>query len=146
MTYFRSLGIPAEKSHLAFEPSIIERLGQPPPLRDIEVSFIGSLSTGHSGRIRLLEQLAAECQLDVWMPSLDALSLKSPLRANYRSPPHRRAASEAMRRSRITLNSHVGAARGQAAWQRRSSGIHRRDPTISASAQRQSTEVVEKLA
>ena len=115
VTYFRRLGIPAEKSHLAFEPSIIERLGQPPPLRDIEVSFIGSLSTDHSGRIRLLEQLAAECRLDVWMPSLDALSGNSPLRARYRGPAYGRAAYEVMRRSRITLNSHVGAARGQAA-------------------------------
>ena len=76
---------------------------------------MGSLSADHRQRIALLEAIAVRYKLALWMPDLGAVTADSPLRACYQGQAFGRAVYEIMRRSRITLNTHVGAARGQAA-------------------------------
>lgn len=111
---FRKRGLRAEKAHLAFEETILQRLG-PQPYRDIGVSFVGSLSANHGRRIALLEAVAKKFPLEVWLPSLSGLSPNSPLRKCHRGAAFGRDLYDIMRRSRMTLNTHVDVARGQAA-------------------------------
>jgi hypothetical protein len=111
--HFRAHGLSAEKSHLGFEHTLSDRLGQLPE-RDVAVSFVGSLSAIHAKRIALLEAIAAKCPLDFWAPSISALSANSPLRACYRGEAYGRSVYEIMRRSLISLNTHADSAHGQA--------------------------------
>lgn len=107
-------GVRAEISYPAFEASIVDRIG-PALQQDIAVSFVGSLSASHEKRIALLEAIAARYPLAFWGPGLGAVSANSPLHRCYRGEAFGRSVYDIMRRSRITLNSHVDAARGQAA-------------------------------
>lgn len=104
--WFRSHGVRAEVNRLAFEPSILEKLG-PAPHRDVDISFVGSLSPEHGGRIRLLEAIARRLPLKIWGNSIKMLPPGSPLRACYQGEAWGREMYEVMRRSRITLNNHL---------------------------------------
>jgi len=69
--HFRSLGVPCELLKLAFEPEVLSRLKG--PSRNIPISFVGSLSSAHQGRARLLEHLCASLEIKVWGTGIDAL-------------------------------------------------------------------------
>lgn len=112
--HFRAQGVVAERNFPGFEATINDRLG-PAPERDIPISFVGSLSADHKNRIKLLEGIAERHPLALWVPSLNAVSANSPLRQINRGEAFGRDLYQIMRRSKITLNTHVGAARGQAA-------------------------------
>lgn len=104
--WFRGHGVKAEVNRLAFEPSILEKLG-PAPVRDVDVSFVGSLSQVHSGRIRLLEHIARHVPLKVWGNGIETLPADSPLHACYQGEAWGRDMYNVLRRSRITLNNHL---------------------------------------
>jgi spore maturation protein CgeB len=104
--WFRDHGQTAEINRLAFEPSILEKLGPQPP-RDVDVSFVGSLSQVHTGRIRLLEHIARHLPLKVWGNGIETLSITSPLHACYQGEAWGRNMYNVLRRSRITLNNHL---------------------------------------
>src|SRR5450755_3231783 len=55
--FFRALGVHAELSHLAFEPSVLDALPAA-PTPDVDVSFVGTISADHRQRIGLLEAVA----------------------------------------------------------------------------------------
>jgi spore maturation protein CgeB len=104
--WFRARGVRAEVNRLAFEPSILDRLG-PAPARDVDVSFVGSLSNVHSGRIRLLEQIAREVGLQIWGNGIESLPASSSLHACYQGEAWGRDMYGVLRRSRITINNHL---------------------------------------
>jgi hypothetical protein len=106
VSWFRRRHVRAELNRLAFEPSILDQLG-PPPERDIPLSFVGSLSPEHGGRIALLEKIAREAPLQVWGAGIERLPDSSPLHRCYRGQAWGRSMYEVLRRSRITLNSHI---------------------------------------
>lgn len=110
---FRSAGKRAEVNRLAFEPSILHRLG-PQPERDIPLSFVGSLSPNHVDRIALLEHIARHAPLQVWGNGIERLRPGSPLHACYRGEAWARGMYEVLRRSRITLNKHIDIAQNMA--------------------------------
>jgi hypothetical protein len=112
---FRARGLPTEYCHLAFEPSILERLPSPLPPKDISVSFVGGLSSNHTQRIELLEAVARELPIDLYLSSFKGISAKSPLHARMRGEAWGQDMYDILRRSKITLNSHVDAAGGVAA-------------------------------
>ena len=112
--YFRKNGLRAERQHLAFEPAIIDKLG-PVPRKDIQVSFVGSLSSSHQARITLLEAVANRFPLELWAPDLNGLAAHSPLHACFRGQVYGTEMYDVLRRSQITLNSHISAAKGSAA-------------------------------
>src|SRR6185437_16040570 len=104
--WFRRRGVPAQINRLAFEPSILDRLGRQPP-RDVDVSFVGSLSNVHKGRIRLLEQIARDVGLRIWGNGIERLPANSPLHACYQGEAWGRDMFAVLRRSRITINNHL---------------------------------------
>ena len=111
--FYRQRGLPAEQVHLGFEPSVLDRLG-PAPVKDIEVSFVGNLSSGHGKRIELLEAIAREFPIQLWLPNLKGIARNSPLHDHYRGEAWGYEMYNVLRRSKITLNSHIDAARGMA--------------------------------
>ncbi len=103
---FRARGVSAELNRLAFEGTVLDKLGPPPP-RDVDVSFVGSLSPEHRTRIALLELIAARVGLQVWGNGIERLPKTSPLWACYRGEAWGRDMYDALRRSRVTINHHI---------------------------------------
>jgi spore maturation protein CgeB len=104
--WFRAHGAKAELNRLAFEPHVLDLLG-PQPHRDIELSFVGSLSPEHTSRIAMLEHIARNAPLKVWGAGVERLPQSSPLHACHQGQAWGRGMYEVLRRSRITLNHHI---------------------------------------
>jgi hypothetical protein len=103
---FRALGVRAEVNHLAFEPAILDTLPQP-PAPDIDVSFVGTVSVDHQQRVALLEAVARRYDLKLWGNRPQALPASSPLHRCFQSEVWGADMYQVLRRSRITLNSHI---------------------------------------
>jgi len=104
--YFQKRGVMAALNRLAFDESILQAMG-PQPVRDVDVSFVGSLSPEHRGRIALLEYLAVRVPLKVWGNGIERLPSSSPLHAIYQGEAWGREMYQVLHRSRITLNHHI---------------------------------------
>ena len=105
--YFRKRGVRSEFIKLAFEPAVLSAL-KPNDRKDVEISFIGSVFSHHSGRIALLEYLCERLPIQVWVHGIDNLSKESPIRA--RSKERQAWGLEMFRvfnKSKITLNHHI---------------------------------------
>jgi len=103
---FRSLGIRAELNHLAFEPTILEALPAA-PVADVDVSFVGTVSVDHQQRIALLEAVARRYDLKLWCHQPHGLPTSSPLHRCFQGEVWGANMYQVLRRSRITLNSHI---------------------------------------
>src|SRR5206468_11493328 len=110
---FRSLGVRAELNHLAFEPAILEALPGA-PTADIDVSFVGTVSIDHQQRIALLEAVARRYDLKLWGNRPQALPASSPLHPCFQGEAWGADMYQILRRSRVTLNSHIDLARREA--------------------------------
>jgi hypothetical protein len=111
--YFRGLGVRAEVNHLAFEPAILDALPATPAV-DIDVSFVGTVSADHRQRIALLEAVANRYDLKLWGNRPQALPSSSPLHRCFQSEVWGADMYQVLRRSRITLNSHIDLAAHEA--------------------------------
>ncbi|MDE5443669.1 glycosyltransferase [Bradyrhizobium sp. CSA207] len=103
---FRAAGVAAEVSHLAFEPIILDKL-PPAAAPDIDVSFVGSVSEDHRERIALLEFIARRFNLRLWGNIPTSLPASSPLWRCFQGEVWGTEMYQVLRRSRITLNSHI---------------------------------------
>lgn len=103
---FRAMGVRSEVCHLAFEPSILDRL---PTVTapNIEISFVGTVSTDHQQRIALLEAIAGRFNLRLWGNLPRTLPASSPLHGCFQGEIWGAEMYQVMRRSRITINSHI---------------------------------------
>lgn len=104
--FFRRLGVRAEVNHLAFEPAILDVL-PPPPATDIEISFVGTVSPDHRQRIALLEAVAQRYDLKLFGNPPQALAASSPLHRCFQGEVWGADMYQALRRSKVTLNSHI---------------------------------------
>jgi len=104
--FFRALGVRAEVNHLAFEPAILDALPAA-PAPDVDVSFVGSISLDHQQRIALLEAVAERYDLKLWGNRPQALPASSPLHRCFQGEVWGAEMYQVLRRSRITLNSHI---------------------------------------
>ncbi|HEY2210761.1 MAG TPA: glycosyltransferase [Bradyrhizobium sp.] len=104
--FFRALGVRAEVSHLAFEPAILDALPKA-PAADIDVSFVGTVSADHRQRIALLQAVAERYDLKLFGNPPQALSVTSPLHRCFQGEVWGADMYQVLRRSRITLNSHI---------------------------------------
>ncbi|HMM88292.1 CgeB family protein [Bradyrhizobium sp.] len=104
--FFRRLGVRAEVNHLAFEPTLLEAL-PPPPATDIDVSFVGTVSPDHKQRMALLETVAERYDLKLFGNPPQALSASSPLHRCFQGEVWGADMYQTLRRSKITLNSHI---------------------------------------
>jgi spore maturation protein CgeB len=102
----RALGVRAEVCHLAFEPAILDALPEP-PAADVDVSFVGTVSADHRQRIALLEAVARRYDLKLWGNRPQALPASSPLHRCFQGEVWGADMYQVLRRSRITLNSHI---------------------------------------
>jgi spore maturation protein CgeB len=109
--HYRERGIRAERNLLAFEPSVLQRIGT--PNRDIPLSFVGSLTPDHRARFDLLERLAAETNIAIW-GRLSSVPESSPIMAKYRGEAWGREMYQILARSRITINQHIDIAENYA--------------------------------
>ncbi len=108
---FRAIGMRAEIFRLAFDPIVLERLNadaqRDSPDLPIDVSFVGSLSPHHAGRLEWLEQVCREIPVQVWGQGIDSLRNDSPIRRAYRGPAWGIEMFRILSRSRISLNHHI---------------------------------------
>ena len=111
--WFSDRGVRARYNQLAFEPHVLDCLG-PQLDRDIPLSFVGSLSPEHAGRVAWLEEISRNAPLQVWGNGIERLPRSSPLHAVYRGEAWGRDMYAILRRSRITLNYHIDLAEGWA--------------------------------
>jgi spore maturation protein CgeB len=103
---FRAVRVRSEVCHLAFEPAILDALPAA-PAADVEVSFVGSVSVDHQQRIALLEAVAKRYELKLWGNRPPTLSASSPLQRCFQGEVWGADMYQVLRRSRITLNSHI---------------------------------------
>ncbi len=103
---FRAAGVRAEVCHLAFEPAVLDALSLA-PTPDIDVSFVGSVSEDHRDRIALLEFVAERHDLKLWGNIPNSLPVTSPLRRCFQGEVWGSEMYDVLRRSRISLNSHI---------------------------------------
>jgi spore maturation protein CgeB len=103
---FRTLGVRSEVNHLAFEPAILDLLPET-IAPDIDVSFVGTVSADHQQRIALLEAVAKRYDLKLWGNLSQSLSASSPLHRCFQGEVWGAEMYQVLRRSRITLNSHI---------------------------------------
>jgi len=109
----RAFGVRAEVNHLAFEPAILDALPEAPPV-DTDISFVGTVSVDHQQRISLLEAVAERYDLKLWGNPPQALRANSPLHRCFQGEVWGLDMYQVLRRSRITLNSHIDLAGGEA--------------------------------
>jgi len=110
--YYRKSGIPAELNRLGFDQRVLAAVGT--PTRDVDVSFVGSLSPAHPKRARLIEWLAGKTQLDVWGNGINQFPSKSPINRHYHGEVWGIDMFTALARSKITINNHIGIAENYA--------------------------------
>jgi spore maturation protein CgeB len=103
---FRDAGVRAEVTHLAFEPRLLDDL-PPAPQQDVDISFVGSVSEDHRQRIALLEAVAARHDLKLWGNIPRSLPSSSPLHGCFQGEVWGADMYQTLRRSKITLNSHI---------------------------------------
>ena len=104
--FFRRLGVRAEVNHLAFEPALLDAL-PPVPAMDIDVSFVGTVSPDHQQRIALLEAVAERYDLKLFGNPPRTLPAASPLHRCFQGEVWGADMYQVLRRSKITLNSHI---------------------------------------
>lgn len=104
--FFRRLGVRAEVNHLAFEPSLVAML-PPHPGTDIDVSFVGTVSPDHRQRIALLEAVAERYDLKLFGNPPQSIPAASPLHRCFQGEVWGADMYQALRRSKVTLNSHI---------------------------------------
>ncbi|MDA9493369.1 CgeB family protein [Bradyrhizobium sp. CCBAU 11361] len=103
---FRNAGVRSEVVHLAFEPDILNVL-PPAPERSIDISFVGAVSADHQQRVAQLEAVARKYDLKLFGSGLHTLPASSPLHRCYQGEVWGVEMYQALRASRVTLNSHI---------------------------------------
>lgn len=103
---FRQQGLRAELFRLGFDPMVLDRV--PEVLRDTDVSFVGNLTADHGGRVQWLEHLCRQFEVKVWGLIATDLPADSAIRRAHQGEAWGADMYRVLRRSRITLNYHIG--------------------------------------
>lgn len=111
--FFRRHGARAAVVHLAFDPMVLDTL-PPPPAQTLDVTFVGAVSADHQLRVAQLEAVAQRYDLKLFGSGLQSLPTSSPLHRCYQGEVWGVEMYQALRASRITLNSHIDAAGDEA--------------------------------
>jgi len=109
---FRQAGLRAELFRLAFDPVVLEKLqqreGSDGKASTIDVSFVGSLSPHHAGRLEWLEEVCRQAPVQVWGQGVGSLPHDSAIRQAFRGAAWGIDMFDILHRSRISLNHHIG--------------------------------------
>jgi len=109
---FRAMGIHSEYFRIAFDPRVLDLLGQ--VKRDVPVSFVGGISRNHNKAIPLLEYLASETPIQFFGYGARNLPRRSPIRKKHHGEVWGIDMYRALARSKITLNRHINVAESNA--------------------------------
>jgi hypothetical protein len=109
----REAGLNAEFLRLAFEPSILDRLKNQPKTHG--AVFVGSVSSYHEQRVRVLEEVSRRVPLICWGAGGSDLPRDSPLRGTLRPPLWGYDMYRQLQRAKIALNIHIDMAENYAA-------------------------------
>ena len=110
--HFRRMGVPAEPHRLAFEPRVLQRLRDGEPKTPI--TFVGSVTVHHSGRVRLLESLCRYPDTKIYGKGVDYLPKDSLIRQRYQGEAWGVDMYQLLFDSKITLNHHISMAKSYA--------------------------------
>lgn len=105
---FRERGIASEYFRIAFDPMVLQEIGQ--PARDLACTFVGGISPSHAGRLRLLETLARETDITFFGYGAADLPRNSPIVPRHQGETWALDMYRALARSRITVNVHIDVA------------------------------------
>ncbi len=108
IAWFRELGIISYYQPLAFDPSVLSHITNPPFLdRPITCSFVGSLSSRvHKERALLLDTLAAHTPIQFWGMGIQGISPQSPIVPRYQGEAWGLSMFDTLSRSKLTVNVH----------------------------------------
>lgn len=107
---FAAMGAKAAYLPLYFAPRVLQSVIA--RARDIEASFIGSITNAHASRKILLEEIAAREAFEIWGAMARNLPNDSPLRALWRGQAWGQEMYSLLARSKLTLNKHIDIAEG----------------------------------
>ena len=105
---FRRAGRQSELFRLGFDPLVLDKIGNAPAT--IDVSFVGSLTRAHEGRVRWLEHLCRQLGVKVWGQGVEQLPSDSAIRKNWQGTAWGADMFRILRQSKMTLNYHIGIA------------------------------------
>jgi len=105
VAHFRGQGLRSELLRLAFEPRVLQGLGDGGPRYDI--AFVGGLGGPHERGTQMLEQLARRHAVRVWGYGRERLAADSPLQAVCQPPVWGREMYRVLHASRIVFNRHI---------------------------------------
>jgi hypothetical protein len=106
---FRALGIASEYVRLAFDPRVVDRVGEQP--RDLDTVFVGALGPRqHSVGNALLERAAERIPIAVWGREIDGCPPESALRRAYNGEAWGLDMMRLFARAKIALNRHIDVA------------------------------------
>jgi spore maturation protein CgeB len=106
--HFRQLGIPSELYLFGFEPELLPQLKNEG--KNIDISFVGSLSSGHKCRIQLLSRLCERLDVKIWSRNIDYLPIGCGIEDHYMGQVFGVPMLQILHNSKITLNNHLDAA------------------------------------
>jgi spore maturation protein CgeB len=101
----RKAGARSEPLRLGFEQTVLDHLGT--QTKDVEVSFIGTVSKDHQQRLELLERLCDNVPISCWGAGAESLPPGSPLRGRVKPPLWGYDMYRQLQRSKITINIHI---------------------------------------
>jgi hypothetical protein len=106
--HFRKQGLKSELSRLAFEPRVLDHLGQASPTYG--ATFVGSFFPDHHERTDLLAFLCEAGLIDLWGGNFHRVPENSPILTRYRGKAWGLEMFRILRDSRIAVNHHIGIA------------------------------------
>ncbi len=109
---FRDQGIDSEYFRIAFDPVILDEIGDTAIAH--ECTFVGGISPAHSGRLNFLEQLAQRVDMKFYGYGADALATDSPIASRHFGEVWGLEMYRALARSRMTVNIHIDVAENYA--------------------------------
>lgn len=109
--YFNKLGLKTELLRFGFESRVLLSLDWNPQ-KSVPVSFVGSIGSIHSERLKVLEALCTKLgeRMYIWAPSADHLPASSPIRKRYQGPAFGCTSYQILSASKITVNCHINVA------------------------------------
>jgi hypothetical protein len=114
--HFRDNHRPSEFVRLGFNDDALKSIPQAD--RNRNVTFVGGVGPVHADRVRLLEHVCREINIDIFGYGADSLPAEAPIHASHRGQAWGLDALNILAQSKITLNRHGditinGAARNQ---------------------------------
>jgi spore maturation protein CgeB len=112
VAFFRQQGVKSEYFRLAFEPSILDRLGHIDEL--YPACFVGGFSVHHHQSYQVFERVANEVPVEFWGYGGDELPCDSAIKRHYHGEAWGIGMYRILAQSKIALNRHINIAENYA--------------------------------